>query len=185
MLRGFLQGAGIADASKINLPPEELGRLLGEIARNGTGELMRMLQDRAAVKLFVSDGDRTMRAAEGNNPLKFMADTEQAFEAMFLTPRDGYMTGADGFQNALDDMRRHHKAVIAAMQPALAETLDGLDPGEVERAAGGGVLGGGGRKAWDEFCKRWEARAARGDNGMLDAFIAAFSRHYSEALRRK
>lgn len=183
-LRAFMEGAGITDASQLQIPPEHLGRILGQVARVGTNELMRMLQDRAAVKLFVSNEDRTMRVATGNNPMKFMIDSDQAFEAMFLEPREGYLTGADGFENALSDIRRHQAAVIAALQPALAEMLVGLAPDEIEGEISGGIMGGSSRKAWDEFTKRWEARAAQGENGMLDAFIKAFSRHYAEALRK-
>lgn len=184
MLRGFVEGAGLNSTAQVGIPPEELGRLLGRVAKLSTIELMRMLQDRAAVKLFVSNEDRTMRVAKGNNPMKFMADANQAFEALFLNPRDGYQTGADGFENALGDVRRHQAAVIAAMQPALAEMLGGLAPHDIEDAVSGGMLGGGGRKAWDEYCKRWDARATSGENGMLDAFIRAFSKHYSDALRK-
>ncbi|MEL7165902.1 MAG: type VI secretion system-associated FHA domain protein TagH [Pseudomonadota bacterium] len=183
-MRAFMEGAGITDASQLQIPPEEMGRIMGQIARMGTNELMRMLQDRAAVKLFVSNEDRTMRVATGNNPMKFMIDSEQAFEALFLKPRDGYLTGAAGFENALTDIRRHQAAVIAALQPALAEMLGGLSPEDIEADTGGGIMGGGARKAWDEFTKRWEARAAQGENGMLDAFIKAFSRHYADALRK-
>lgn len=183
-MRAFMEGAGITDASQLQIPPEEMGRIMGQIARMGTNELMRMLQDRAAVKLFVSNEDRTMRVATGNNPMKFMIDSEQAFEALFLKPRDGYLTGAAGFENALTDIRRHQAAVIAALQPALAEMLGGLSPEDIEADTGGGLMGGGARKAWDEFTKRWEARAAQGENGMLDAFIKAFSRHYADALRK-
>lgn len=184
LMRGFVEGAGLNSVSQLGIPPEEMGRMLGRIAKLGTYELMQMLQDRAAVKLFVSNEDRTMRVANGNNPMKFMASADQAFEALFLNPRDGYQTGADGFENALSDVRRHQTAVIAAMQPALAEVLSGLSPEDVEVAVGGGMLGGGGRKAWDEFTKRWETRASAGENGMLDAFISAFSKYYSDALRK-
>lgn len=183
-IKGFMQGAGIDDPNRLTIPPEELGRMLGRMARMSTNELMRMLQDRATVKLFVSNEDRTMRVATGNNPMKFMADSDQAFEALFLKPRDGYLTGSDGFENALSDIRRHQAAVIAAVQPALAEMLDGLSPDEIEQDTGGGMLGQGGRKRWETFSKRWEERAAQGENGMLDAFIKAFSRHYSDALRK-
>lgn len=183
-MRAFMEGAGLTDTSQMQIPPEQLGRMLGQVARIGTNELMRMLQDRAAVKLFVSNEDRTMRVATGNNPMKFMIDTDQAFEALFLKPRDGYLTGADGFENALSDIRRHQGAVIAALQPALAEMLGGLAPDDIEGDVGGGMMGGGARKAWDEYTKRWEARAAQGENGMLDAFIKAFSRHYADALRK-
>lgn len=183
-LRAFLEGAGVTDASALQIPPQQLARMLGQLARTGTNELMQMLQDRAAVKLFVSNEDRTMRVASGNNPMKFMVDRDQAFEAMFLAPREGYQTGAEGFENALRDVRTHQAAVIAALQPALAEILDGLSPDDIEGDMGKGMLSGGGRKSWDEFVKRWEARAAQGENGMLDAFVKAFSAHYGKALRK-
>jgi len=182
-LQAFIQSAGI-EPSQAQIPPQELGEMIGTLVRNGTEELMRMLQERAAVKLFVASEDRTVRVATGNNPMKFMPDAPQAFEALFVKPRDGYQTGADGFANALEDVRRHQAAVMAAIQPGLAEMLEGLSPEEIEEDIGGGMLSGGGRKAWDKYTQRWETRAAEGDNGMLDAFIKAFARHYSDALRK-
>ena len=183
-LNAFLQGAGVYDPLQLRMAPTDLAFILGQCARTGTKELMQLLQDRAAVKLFVSGDDRTMRISSGNNPMKFLPDSEQAFDAMFLNPKDGYMNGADGFANALADIRLHHNAIIAALQPALAEMLEGLSPDEIESTVGTGRMSGGARKSWAEFVKRWEGRAAQGENGMLDAFIAAFSRHYTDAIRK-
>lgn len=182
-LQAFLQAAGI-DASRIKIPPEELGRMMGEIARTGTQELMRMLQERSAVKVFVASEDRTLRVATGNNPMKFELDPNRAFDMLFVEPRDGYQTGGAAFANALEDVRRHQAAVMASVQPGLAEMLEGLSPSEIEKESGGGMFSGGGRKAWEEYTKRWDSRAAQGDNGMLDAFIKAFGRHYGDALRK-
>lgn len=182
LLEGFLEGAGIPDADQLGFDLHDLGVMLGKCARMGTQEMMHMLQDRSAVKLFVANDDRTMRIASGNNPMKFMADPDEAFLALFVQPRDGYQTGPDGFDNALADIRQHQKAMMAAIQPALADMLEGLAPKEIEKDAGGGRLGSGARKSWEEYEKRWAARAAQGENGMLDAFIDAFSRRYAQAL---
>lgn len=182
LLDGFLEGAGIPDADQLGFDLHALGVMLGKCARMGTQEMMHMLQDRSAVKLFVANDDRTMRIASGNNPMKFMADPDEAFLALFVQPRDGYQTGPDGFDNALADIRQHQKAMMAAIQPALADMLEGLAPKEIEKDAGGGRLGSGARKSWEEYEKRWAARAAQGENGMVDAFIDAFSRRYSQAL---
>lgn len=181
-LQAFLEGAGVENSSQLNLPPQDLARLLGQCVREATEEMMVMLQSRAAVKLFMSGEDRTMRLAAGNNPMKFMLEPDRAFETMFLAPRDGYMTGADGFKNAFADIRNHQDAVVAALQPALAEMLKGLSPEEIEGSVEGGWLGGRSGKFWDEYKDRWEA-ASEGQDGMLDAFITAFSHHYAEALR--
>lgn len=182
LLEGFLEGAGIPDADQLGFDLHELGVMLGKCARLGTQEMMHMLQDRSAVKLFVANDDRTMRIASGNNPMKFMADPDEAFLALFVQPRDGYQTGPDGFDNALADIRQHQKAMMAAIQPALADMLEGLAPKEIASDAGGGRLGSGARKSWEEYEKRWDARAAQGENGMVDAFIDAFSRRYTQAL---
>ncbi|MQQ10625.1 type VI secretion system-associated FHA domain protein TagH [Epibacterium sp. SM1979] len=183
LLQGFLQGAGLSDVQQLQLPLDELGRMLGRCVRDGASDMIALLQSRSAVKLFISGEDRTMRVANGNNPMKFLTDPERAFEAMFVAPRDGYMTGSDAFRDALSDIRAHQDAVVAALQPALAEMLEGLSPEEIEEAVGGRLVGGNGRKFWAEFTKRWEAGASQGENGMLDAFIKAFSRHYSDAIR--
>ena len=141
-----------------------------------------MLKDRSAVKQFTRGGERTMRSATGNNPMKFMPDTGAALEVMFLKQRDGFMHGPDGFENALRDIRRHQTAVFAALQPALAELLSNLSPDEIEAAVGGGFLGTGSRaKYWDAFVARWDEKASVGDNGMLDAFLQAFAESYAAA----
>jgi type VI secretion system FHA domain protein len=181
-LRGFLKGAGIKNPDDLEIPLEELGEMLGQCARTGTEEIRQMLEDRAAVKYLVSQEDRTMQVSTGNNPMKFMPDVQQAFETMFVNPRSGYLTGADGFENALTDIRLHQAALMAAVQPALSDMLDGLAPSEIEQDTAGARLGGSARKYWDEYAKRWNSRAAQGENGMLDAFLGALARRYAEAL---
>ncbi|MFL4472342.1 hypothetical protein ACERZ8_21565 [Tateyamaria armeniaca] len=66
LLEGFLEGAGIEDADALGFDLHDLGVMLGKCARLGTQEMMQMLQDRSAVKLFVANDDRTMRIASGN-----------------------------------------------------------------------------------------------------------------------
>ncbi|WP_417280626.1 type VI secretion system-associated FHA domain protein TagH [Celeribacter sp.] len=183
-LAAFLEGAGVPPQTVPDIPPEALGHMLGQCVRMCTDDFMKMLTDRAAVKMFFSKEERTMLNAAGNNPMKFMPDRDAAFAAMFVTPRDGYMTGPDSFANALTDIRQHQAAVVAALQPALADMLDGLSPDEIEDSTEGGRLGGKSKKFWEEFVQRWDDKAARGENGMLDSFIDAFSKHYADALRR-
>ncbi|KIC47721.1 type VI secretion system-associated FHA domain protein [Tateyamaria sp. ANG-S1] len=184
-LAGFLEGAEIDSEDALDIPMHELGKILGQCARICTQEIMQMLQDRASVKLFVTQEDRTMRIADGNNPMKFMPDPEAAFEALFVQPRSGYQTGAAGFQNALTDIRVHQAAMMAAVQPAMAEVMSGLDPASIEAdTGGGGMLKGGNKKQWEEFITRWNSRAAAGENGMVDAFVKAYAKHYSEALSK-
>ena len=182
VFRAFCEGAGLDPSAYGDADMVRMASELGRCLRIATQEIMTMLQDRAAVKHFTRGGERTMRSATGNNPMKFMPDTEQAMETMFLKPRDGFMRGPDGFENALFDIRQHQGAVFAALQPALAQLLSGLSPDEIGGEAGGGIMGGGKSKSWDVFVERWDGKAAIGDNGMLDAFLDAFSKSYAEAI---
>ena len=185
-VHAFCQGAGVNPTLAQGVDGLALAQALGRVARLSADEIMRMLQDRANVKQFTKGGERTMRSATGNNPMKFLPDAEQALEAMFLRPRDGFMTGPDGFDNALKDLRAHQMAVFAALQPALAAVLDGLSPEEIEATEVTGNLLGGSRKgkSWDLFVRRWDAKANAGDHGMLDAFLLAFARAYAEVNAR-
>jgi len=182
----FCEGAGLSSAFAQSVDAEALARTLGQVVRITTDEMMHMLQDRAKVKQFTRGGERTMRSATGNNPMKFMVDSEQAIEVMFLRARDGFMTGPDGFDNALKDLRAHQMAVFAALQPALAAVLAGLSPEEIDGAETAGNMLGGPRKGrlWDQFVRRWDEKAKAGDHGMLDEFLKAFARAYAGVVSR-
>ena len=150
--------------------------------QQAAAELMALLQDRAAAKQFTRGGDRTMMGAANNNPLKFLPDPAQALEVMFLQPRDGFLTGGEGMTAALKDVKTHQMAVFAAIQPALIKLLEDLSPEAIEEATGAGLLAGGRRKSWDEFVKRWDAKAANTENGMLDVFLRHFAESYAAAV---
>lgn len=186
VVAAFCEGIGLNPADYPGIDAVTLARSVGQCLRTSAQEIMTMLQDRANVKHFTKGGERTMRSATGNNPMKFLPDTDQALEAMFFKPRDGFMNGTDGFDNALKDIRMHQGAVFAALQPALAKVLEGLSPDEIADEAGSGLLGGSSRaKAWESFVERWDTKANTGDNGMLDAFLEAFAKAYSAASARQ
>lgn len=183
IIRAFCEGAGL-DPSRASVDdPEAFARELGSAMRTVTAEVMQMLNDRANVKQFTKGGARTMRAASDNNPMKFLPDTGEALEALFTKPRDGFQTGAAGYANALGDLRQHQMAVFAALQPALAQVLDGLSPDEIEEAAASTAKLGPSRRGrnWDYFVELWDKKAEAGEHGMLDAFLEAFAKSYIAA----
>lgn len=183
ILAAFYEGAGLAvPAGAAQTDPVALARELGQTMRTAATELMALLQDRAAAKQFTRSGDRTMMSAANNNPLKFLPDPNEALKVMFVEPRPGFMTGGEGVASALRDVKLHQMAVFAAIQPALIKLLEDLAPEAIEEASGGGLLQGGRRKAWDEFVKRWDAKVANHDNGMLDVFLKHFAESYAAAV---
>lgn len=179
-VRAFCEGAGIDISLAAEVAPDMLGRALGETMRASASQLMTALQDRASARHFTRGGERTMRGATDNNPLKFLPDAEQAIEALFLRPRAGFLTGAAGFDEALGDLRRHQGALFAALQPALIELLQDLEPTRIETEVKGGALGGRKSRAWDAYVQRWDAKTAS-ENGILDEFIRLFAASYRKA----
>ncbi|MDP0927894.1 type VI secretion system-associated FHA domain protein TagH [Paracoccus onubensis] len=179
-VRAFCEGAGIDVSLAAEVAPDMLGRALGETMRASASQLMTALQDRASARHFTRGGERTMRGATDNNPLKFLPDAEQAIEALFLRPRAGFLTGAAGFDEALGDLRRHQGALFAALQPALIELLQDLEPTRIETEVKGGALGGRKSRAWDAYVQRWDAKTAS-ENGILDEFIRLFAASYRKA----
>lgn len=185
-VRAFCKGAGLAPELYADVPPAELAQALGETVRRASQQVMMALKDRAAAKQFARTGERTMRGATDNNPLKFMPDVNQAIEAMYLKPRAGFQEGADGFEDALSDLRLHQAALFAALQPALARLMSDLAPETIEAEAETGRLGGNRRaKAWEIFVERWDGKTAPHENGILDEFLTHFSAAYRDMASRQ
>lgn len=179
----FCEGAGLPDDMARGVAPDDLGRALGQAMRIAAGEIMLSLRDRASAKQFVKVGERTMRGASDNNPLKFLPDPEQALETMFLRPRAGFQGGAESIDEALRDLRWHQSALFAALQPALMKLMGDLAPEVIDAETEGGRFGANKKaRAWETYVQRWDAKAAPHENGMLDEFISHFASAYRDAL---
>ena len=181
-VQAFCRGAGLPPELAEGVDGEALAERLGQTMAATTARLMLALRDRSAARHFTRAGERTMRGATDNNPLKFLPSAEQAIEASFLRPRAGFMNGAAGYDDALSDLSRHQTALFAALQPALAELMQDLDPGPIEAEAKGGLTGQRKSRAWETYVARWDAKAAH-ENGMLDEFIRLFAEAYRAADR--
>jgi type VI secretion system protein ImpI len=68
------------------------------------------------------------------------------------------------------------------MQQAVRMLIEDLDPQEIEAAVepvrGLGAANKTKMKLWEAYVARWQAKAARHDNGLVDAFMAYFSECY-------
>jgi type VI secretion system FHA domain protein len=183
-LAAFCEGAGMAPGALGGNMTEAFAHELGRTMRIVATELMAMLQDRATAKRFTRGGERTMISTENNNPLKFLPDSTQALEAMFLRPRAGFLKGGDAVSAGLADVRLHQAAVFAAIQPALARLLSDLAPEAIDEGGeGAGLFGGQNKKRlWEVYVERWDAKAAAHENGMLDVFLAHFAESYAAAV---
>ena len=91
---------------------------LGAAFRALVSGLRRALMARAAVKREFRL-EQTMLRSQGNNPLKFSADDEDALRALLGAGRRTDMNAADAVADALRDVRLHELATVVAMQSAV------------------------------------------------------------------
>ena len=179
-LAAFFAGAGLEDAKPAK--PLQAMREAGAAFRAFVHGLRRVLIARAEVKSAFRI-DQTMVRSRGNNPLKFAVSDDDALAALLGAGRRSDMGAADAVDGALNDIRLHELATMAAMQEAMTELLGKLDPVQFLAAAEGGFLPAQKRaRAYDlyesEFKKLREAFTEKFD----DAFGRAFARAYERVI---
>jgi type VI secretion system FHA domain protein len=193
---GQAAGPGAQDALKVffegvGLPPrsfsgdaeaEQYLRQCGAITRAAIDGVMALLVARAEAKKEFRAEDRTMVASRDNNPLKLMADPQEAVDFLF-DPKErsgGFLTPVQAVSDAFDDMRAHEAALIAGMRAAILGAVARFDPKtleeELEKSSGGLGLN---RKArlWELFAA-YQQKLARDAN---DDFNKVFGRDFLSA----
>jgi type VI secretion system FHA domain protein len=128
-----------------------------------------------------------MIRSQGNNPLKFSANDDDALTALLGTGRRTDMAPDVAVADALRDMRLHELAAMAAMQTAVRALLARLDPSELRKAAEQGGLNllpaQRRARAFDAY-ERLHAETMRALSDDFDSvFGKAFARAYEQALR--
>jgi type VI secretion system FHA domain protein len=180
VLTAFYAGAQLQDARPAQ--PVQAMREAGAAFRAFVRGLRRVLIARAEVKSAFRI-DQTMVRSRNNNPLKFAVSDDDALAALLGTGRRSDMGAAAAVEGALNDIRLHELATMAAMQEAMTEMLGKLDPAQFLAAAEGGFLPAQKRaRAYDlyeaEFRKLREAFTEKFD----DAFGRAFARAYERVV---
>lgn len=165
--------------------PERTLEAAGAALRATVAGIREALIARAAIKGEFRI-EQTMVRAQGNNPLKFSADDDDAMAAFLGIGRRRAMPGAQAVAEALRDMRLHELATVSAMQAAVRALVAEFNPDGIEKGVEGGfaVLPAQRKaRAWDAF----EALHARVSQALSDDFESvfgrAFARAYEQALR--
>jgi len=182
LLAAFLRGIGVTDLRPGGDPAVAM-EALGAAFRALVSGLRRALMARAAVKREFRL-EQTMLRSQGNNPLKFSADDEDALRALLGAGRRTEMNAADAVADALRDVRLHELATVVAMQAAVRALMEELDPAKLRRAAERGGLDfvpmQRKANAWDAF----EALHARITHALSDDFDSVFGKNFARAYER-
>ncbi len=187
IVMAFFAGAELEDAKPAQ--PLQAMREAGAAFRAFVRGLRRVLIARAEVKSAFRI-DQTMVRSRGNNPLKFAVSDDDALAALLGAGRRSDMGAAAAVEGALNDIRLHELATMAAMQEAMQELLGKLDPAQFLAAAEGGFLPAQKRaRAYDlyeaEFRKLREAFTEKFDDAFGRAFARAYERVISDLQSRE
>jgi type VI secretion system FHA domain protein len=178
LLASFLRGAGIEDLQPAN--PAATMEALGATFREVVFGLRQLMIARAAIKTEFRIEQTGIRS-RGNNPLKFSANDDDALAALMGTGRRTEMAAVDAVAEALNDIRVHELASMAAMQSAVRALLKELDPEKLRRLAGEGginiVPAQRKARAWDAF----EAHYTRLSQALADDFDSVFGKAFARA----
>ncbi len=131
VMQQILRQLGIEDAAQ-EIDPEDFADQIGMIVRMVGEGLMQLLASRAEIKNELRI-DQTRISSERNNPLKFSPTIEEAMRRVFVN-RDapGFLSGAESFEQALNDLRAHQVAILAAVQAAVESVIRQFDPEQLE-----------------------------------------------------
>jgi type VI secretion system FHA domain protein len=157
-VQAFLAGVGVEGKEIADHEIEAFLLQSGKIMRAAVEGAMALLEARATAKKELRAEDRTMVASKDNNPLKLMADPQEALAFLFDTKDrgsgSGFLDPVRAVGDAFDDLRAHEVALFAGMRAALLGAIQRFDPktleAELEKNAGGLGLN---RKAklWEQF----------------------------------
>jgi type VI secretion system FHA domain protein len=179
-------GAGAGGAQPDD--PDEALRLLGAAFRAMVSGLRRLMIARATIKGEFRIA-QTMIRPDGNNPLKFAANDDDALAALLGTGRKSGMTPEQAVADALRDLRRHELAVTAAMQRAVRDLLGEIAPARVmqglrdpDEGRVGRLLGRRQKTAWAAYEALHDRMTRALDDEFDSAFGKSFGRAYEAAL---
>jgi type VI secretion system protein ImpI len=172
LLAAFLEGAGLSPQDVPAADPEAEMRVLGQRFRAMAEGLFQLLALRAEIKRQTGL-DRTLIAAQDNNPLKLTANADEA-TLWLVRPRGaGYLEPKAAIEAAIADLKAFQPELLAAMQAALRQLLRRFDPAALEQELADTplltLIAAGGRKAkrWELFKERYAEIARRAESEFL------------------
>ena len=123
--RGHRSGTLPADAQNALLT------LAGQMLREVVLGLMEALKGRADLKSRLRLSQTTIQPGE-NNPLKFSASVDEAVLKLLDPHGSRYLGPIEAIRESFADLRTHQTALAAAIQAAVDELMNRIEPGELQ-----------------------------------------------------
>ncbi|VAW68078.1 Uncharacterized protein ImpI/VasC [hydrothermal vent metagenome] len=178
-----LQGYKLADQDIL-----QINLLVGEVIREMTSGLMKVLGSRSAIKNEFRMNVTTIQPIE-NNPLKFSANIDDALENMFIKQGNAYMKPVEAVREGFNGIAEHQVAILAGMRAAFKGVIGRFDPLQLEKRFAkhnkGGIIPGSQKaKNWELYLEYFNEQAGDIDNSFQSIFGDEFVNAYEEQLQK-
>jgi type VI secretion system protein len=189
-VEALCRGAGIDPAS---LPPDTANQLLtlaGQMLRETVLGLMDSLKARSDLKSRLRLNQTTIQPGE-NNPLKFSASVDEAVLKLLDAHSSRYLGPIEAIRDSFADIRAHQTALTSAIQAAIDEVMNRIEPGELQERFDRGLkrgplLGATNKmKYWDLYTEFYQVLNQRSEQGLPTLFSEELARTYAEKVAPK
>ena len=190
-LAALCKGLGVEGPSQLDvLKWEQMGEAISTIVQG----LTELMNTRAEIKRELRAADRTMLGSQDNNPLKSGMAQEEILQYLLFNPTGvgGYMKVNKALDEAINDLRAHEFASIAAVRAAVEGTVRDFEPEKMRATLTKGksklpqFLDNA--RLWEMYSAHYETKATH----MADWLEQLFNRYFmpvysreSERLRSK
>ncbi|MEM6483559.1 MAG: type VI secretion system-associated FHA domain protein [Pseudomonadota bacterium] len=130
---------------------------------------------------------QTLIHARENNPLKVSTTSDLAMVRLLLNNEPGMLHGVEAVEQAFRELANHQTALLAALKPALQETVELLSPDRLDDDVPASALDkltpavrkG---KLYDEFAKRYQNLTRDGGKNVEQRFLGELASEYDSAI---
>jgi type VI secretion system protein len=189
-MEAFCRGAGIDPASLPGDAQNVLLTLAGQMLRESVLGLMDGLKGRSDLKNRLRLSQTTIQPGE-NNPLKFSASVDEAVLKLLDPHSTRYLGPIEAIRESFADIRTHQTALVGAIQAAVDELMNRIEPGELQERFDRGLkrgplLGATNKmKYWDLYSEFYQVLNQRSEQGLPTLFSEELARTYAEKVAPK
>jgi type VI secretion system protein len=189
-MEAFCRGAGIDPASLPGDAQTVLLTLAGQMLRESVLGLMDGLKGRSDLKNRLRLSQTTIQPGE-NNPLKFSASVDEAVLKLLDPHGSRYLGPIEAIRESFADIRTHQTALVGAIQAAVDELMNRIEPGELQERFDRGLkrgplLGATNKmKYWDLYTEFYQVLNQRSEQGLPTLFSEELARTYAEKVTPK
>ncbi|MCG8316045.1 MAG: type VI secretion system-associated FHA domain protein TagH [Pseudomonadales bacterium] len=182
----FFKGLGVSPKILEKVDGLQAMEDLGACLRANFEGMVALMQQRAELKNEFRM-DMTLVKTEGNNPLKFSADSKQAMKHLFQQEKSSFLNMDEAFSECFRDMQLHQVALLTGAQEALREMFKALSPdaivSKVEGDRSGITMASKTARCWSRY-QTLHRELAQEDDLFDKVFGSAFVNAYENHIQQ-